>query len=175
MPLKEIKQALAAKKLAVDYTDKAPWPGVTPEERLRIYRKCGSKCFMRPSEDANLIFANPKKHLMFPICRPPAPRARKCSISAAGLIAANRRARLSKFPDVIEETKVLIDQLGTTKKARKEVVGISRVKVVPEGDKFVVTVTYANKVKELTKPLSRKVVLKRFQEHLKPAALKVLA
>jgi len=160
-----IDKAIKAGKIKVNYQDKAPWTRLTPEERLTIFRKCGKPCFAKPIHSGlSSILADPKKTLKFPICRVPAPKTRKCSISAAGLLAANRRARLTKkYPEIVSGTAKLIKKLGTTQKARKELV-IKRVSVkeipLPDG-KHIVTVVYANDVKKvLPKAYSKRHILK---------------
>ena len=69
-------------------------------------------------------------------------------------------------PDVVEETRLLMEKLGTTAVARKQMpVKSVRVVNIMVDDKsmFKVTITYEDGVREvLAKPLSGKVVMKRF-------------
>lgn len=177
MALNSIRKALHTGKLKVDFEDNAPWPMFTPEDRLQTFRKCGSVCFMRASDDLSAVLKDPKSNLKFPVCRPPAPRSRSCALSAAGLLAANRRARLTKkYPDVVQETSTLIKQLGTTKKARAQQKKIVKARISPLPDgKFNVVLVYEDKVKEhLPEPLSKKVVLKRYASVLPKTHLKLL-
>lgn len=177
MALASIRQALKKGELKLDRKDNAPWPHFTPEDRLQTFRKCGKPCFMRASSDLSEIMKDPKSNLKFPVCRPPAPRTRKCALSAAGLLAANRRARLTKkYPDVVQETSILIRELGTTKKAREQQKTIVKAGIVPLPDgKFNVKVVYEDKVKELLpKPMSKKVVLKHYAHLLPKTHLKLL-
>lgn len=178
MALQRIRDAIKKEQLKLDIADRAAWPDViTPDQRIKIFRKCGSACFMRPSNDLNEIMKDPKKNLMFPICRPPAPRTRTCAVSASGLLAASRRARLTKkHPDVVAETQELIKQFGTTDKARKQKV-IKRVRIAPLLDgKFGVTILYEDKVKEvLPTPLSKRVVLKRYAQFLSKPNMKLVS
>lgn len=141
------------KTVSADIADKAPWPTMEPSKRVQLHDKCGDECFMRP-----------KLNLKFPICRKP------CDVSASGVVAANRRARLTKvYPDVVRETERLIATLGLTKKARKDM-AISKVKYASAGDgKFHVSLVYQDGYKEdLDKPLTSKVILNRYGALLTP-------
>lgn len=164
--MKRIMAAIDAGKLKVDRADNGAWTELTGADRIKIYGKCGEECFMKPSADKEEILKNPKENLKFPICR--VPRSTKsCAVSASGLLAANRRARLTKVhPDVVEETRLLMEKLGTTAVARKQMpVKSVRVVNIMVDDKsmFKVTITYEDGVREvLAKPLSGKVVMKRF-------------
>jgi hypothetical protein len=166
-----IMDAISAGRLKVDRNDKEKWTELDASDRLSIYRRCGADCFMKPSEDKDEILANPTKALKFPVCR--VPRSKKaCALSASGLLAANRRARLSRqHPDVVEATRELIDTLGTTNAAREKIpvrtVRLTQMITDKGRPAFHVTVVYEDGVREiLTKPLSPNLVLKRFQHVL---------
>ena len=172
----QIHKALNLKKLKIDYADNEKWTHLTPDERVQIYRKCGKPCFMKASDNLDEILANPKKVLKFPICR--VPKSRICSISPSGLLAANRRARLTGglYPDVLAQTEALIKEFGTTKKARSEIEVVSvKVSEPVEIGKHMVTLVHVDKKKvELPKPLSVKVIVKRYGHLLSKPQLKKL-
>lgn len=171
-----IAQAIKKKQVAVDFDDKEHWPRFTPDERLKVYRKCGDKCFAKPIEaSGEEILTNPKL-LAFPVCRVPPPKARKCKVSSKGLLAANRRARLTKqYPNVLLETTTLMKELGTTNAARKDM-EIKRVRVnetpLPNG-KHLITIVYINGVKKET-PYTKRHILKKYKDYLSKALLKRL-
>lgn len=172
-----IAKAIEKKQVVVDYADKQHWGRFTPEERLKLYRKCGKSCFAKPIvESAEAILANPKL-LAFPVCRVPPPKSRTCKVSASGLLAANRRARLTKkYPKILSETTKLIGKLGTTAVARKEM-EIKRVRVneIPlENGKHLITIVYANDVKKEV-PYTKKTILKKYGGFLSKALHKRLS
>lgn len=166
-----IAQAIHKKQVVVDYDDKEHWPRFTPDDRLKVYRKCGKACFAKPiTQSAEEILSNPKM-LAFPVCRVPPPKTRKCKVSASGLLAASRRARLTKkYPEILSETTELIRKLGTTGVARKEM-EIKRVSVdetpLPDG-KHLMTIVYTNGVKK-TVPYTKRHILKKYSEFLSKA------
>jgi hypothetical protein len=172
-----IAQAIQKKQVVVDYADKEHWPRFTPEDRLRLYRKCGKSCFAKPvTASAQEILANPKK-LAFPVCRVPPPKSRTCKVSASGLLAASRRARLTKkYPEILSETSELIRKLGTTNVARKEM-EIRRVRVeekpLPDG-KHVLTIVYTNGVEKKV-PYTKRHILKKYGDLLSKALYKRLS
>lgn len=172
-----IFQAIQRKKVVVDVNDKKKWPRFTPDERLALYRKCGQPCFAKPiKQNTDAILANPKKALKFPICRVPSPKAKKCKISAAGLLAANRRAILTKkHPEVRKQTSKLIKKLGTTQKARKEIkIKLVRVNEVPlPTGKHLITITYVDGVKKEL-PYTKAHILRKYANYLSKAQHKRL-
>lgn len=134
-------------EIGIDVADRAPWPTIEPQKKVQLHEKCGDECFMRPS-----------LNLKFPICREP------CVVSAAGVVAANRRARLTKiYPDVVEQTARLITKLGLTKKARRDM-ALSKIRYTPAGDdRFHVSLVYKDGyVEDLEKPLTARTILKRY-------------
>lgn len=170
--MKRILAAIDAGKLSIDYADKGAWTELTDADRLKIYGRCGPQCFMKPSEDKDEILKDPKKGLRFPICRLP-PSRKTCAISASGLLAAHRRARLSKaHPDVVEETRLLMEKFGTTAVARRQIPirSVRLVRVSVDGKPmFRTTLLYQDGVREvLTKPMSGKMILNRFDDILSP-------
>lgn len=172
-----IRQAIKKKQVIVDVSDDKKWPRFTPDDRLKVWRKCGQPCFAKPIQQTGQeILANPKV-LKFPVCRTPAPKTKKCRVSAAGLLAASRRARLTKqYPVIAKQTSQLIKQFGTTKVARKEI-EIKRVHVnetpLPSG-KHLITITYIDGVKE-EKPYTKGHILRKYSQYLSKAQYKRLA
>lgn len=173
-----ITQAIQKKQVVVDYEDKEHWPRFTPDDRLRLYRKCGKSCFAKPiTESAQEIIANPKETLAFPVCRVPPPKSRTCKVSASGLLAANRRARLTKkYPEILSETTKLIRNLGTTNVARKDM-EIRRVRVnetpLPDG-KHLLTIVYTDGVEKQV-PYTKRHILKKYGDLLSKALHKRLS
>lgn len=147
-----ITKAIVQKKVVLDLKDKKNWPKFTPEDRLKVFRKCGASCFAKSiNATGEEILANPKKTLQFPVCRVPAPKTRKCKVSSSGLLAARRRAILTKkYPEIKKETTQIIKKFGTTDKARKDI-KIKRVRVqeIPlSNGKHVITIFYIDGVKK---------------------------
>jgi hypothetical protein len=174
----KIIEAIKKKKVSIDLNDKKKWPRFTPDDRLKLYRKCGQPCFAKPIRDKpKAILANPQKTLKFPICRVPTPKSKKCKISAAGLLAANRRATLTKkYPEIRKETSKLIKKLGTTQKARKEIkIKLVRVneKPLPNG-KHIMTITYIDGVKKDV-PYTKGHILRKYGKFLSKAQHKRLS
>ena len=172
--LKRIRQAIKNGELTLDREDIMPWTGLSGPDRLALYGRCKANCFMRPTLSKEEMIANPKKTLKFPICRVPK-SSNECKISASGLLAASRRARLSKkWDDVVMETQILLKELGMTKKARAQmpVIAVRLRSVNEKPGYFRVTVTYEDGTHEiLDKPLSKRVILKRYPYALSPTQL----
>jgi hypothetical protein len=161
----------------LDLSDKEHWPRFTDEDRLTLWRKCGLPCFAKkPNASPSEILADPKV-LKFPVCRVPPPKARKCAVSASGLLAASRRARLTKkHPDVVLSATELIARFGTTGTARKDM-EVKRVLVeeTPLADgKHLTTIVYANGFKE-EKKYTKRHILKKFGDKLSKALHKRLS
>lgn len=175
--MQKIKKAIEDGSLKVDRQDRKPWPRFSDEDRVKLYRRCGDKCFLLVKGDAKDIIDNPKKALKFPVCRVPS-KKNKCSLSASGLLAANRRARLTKqYPELVEQTKTLIQQLGTTAVSRKamEKKAIRLQKSKEDPKKFVVTLLFRNGMKEkLQKPLSVRSIKGRYLSILSDSQKKKL-
>ena len=172
-----ITEAIKKKKVIVDFNDKKKWPRFTPEDRLTLYRKCGQPCFAKPIKQTGAeILANPKV-LKFPVCRVPAPKTKKCKVSAAGLLAANRRARLTKkHPVVLKETSKIIKKLGTTQVARKKIkIKAVRVAGKPLADgKYVITITYIDGIKKQI-PYTKGHIIRKFGKFISKTAHKRLS
>lgn len=173
--MSRIKQALKNKSLQFDMKDNLPWPRFPEEDRVKLYRRCGEKCFMKKEGTAQDIIANPKKALKFPVCRVPV-RREKCKLSAAGLLAANRRARLTKqYPEIVQETRKLIDQLGATAVSRKamEIKAVRIGKMVDS--KHQVTLVYKSGLREVLKePMSVRAIKNRYANILSDSQKKKL-
>lgn len=172
-----IQQAIRSKTIRLDAKDKQHWPRFTPEDRLKVYRKCGQPCFAKKiNAKADEILADPKKTLQFPVCRVPAPKARKCAVSASGLLAASRRARLTKkHPEIAAQSSQLIAKLGTTAAAREKM-EIRRVLVKEEAGKdgkHLITIVYADGFRE-QRPYTKRHILKKYGSYLSKALHKRL-
>lgn len=176
--MSHLTKAIQQKKVVVDLDDKKPWPKFTPEDRLKVFRKCGQPCFAKAiTADVEQIVADPQKTLKFPICRVPAPKAKTCKVSASGLLAARRRAILTKkYPEIQKQTATLITKLGTTDKAREEI-DIKRVRVnetpLPNG-KHIVTIVYVDGVKKQV-PYTKGHILRKYGKYLSKALHKRLS
>lgn len=174
-----MKQAIKNGKLKVDRDDHEPWLRMTDGERLELYKKCGAPCFMKVSTDPEAILADPSQNLKFPVCRVPRTK-RSCAVSAAGVLAANRRARLTKmYPEIVEETRQILQTLGLTKAARANMPILSirlrevEMAVGARKKRFLITLTYQDGTREiLSKPLSAKIILSRYGDALRPRQLK---
>lgn len=171
-------QAIRLGKVSLDIKDKQHWPRFTPEDRLKIYRKCGQPCFAKRIEaKTDEILADPQKTLKFPVCRVPAPKSRKCAVSASGLLAASRRARLTKkYPDIAAQLSQLIDKFGTTATARQKM-EIQRVLVKEEpmaDGKHLITIVYADGFKE-QRPYTKRHILKKYGTYLSKSLHKRLS
>lgn len=84
------------------------------QERKTLFKVC-PKCIL-------VVPKNPKdkqdpKNYKFPICtKLSSPFTKKCEVNCTGLLAANRRARLTKvYPDVQKLTGKLLDKFKCTK------------------------------------------------------------
>lgn len=156
---RKIIRKIKTNELNIDSMDTMKWDHLTGKDRMELYKKCGRECFMRPASDEKEIETNPQKALKFPICR-----KNNCTVSASGVLAANRRARLTrKYPDVVDQTARLIKELGLTKKARQETAVVKNVRLTPDGNKFAVQVIYTNGSNEsLTRPMTAPSILKKY-------------
>jgi len=88
------------------------------QERVQLFKKC-KKCILvppKPSQDKN----DPKNY-KFPICTKLENSNGKCEFNCKGVVAANRRARLTKkYPKIVELTRKLIDEWKCTKKSQQQ-------------------------------------------------------
>lgn len=173
-----ITKAIQQKKVVVDLNDRKKWPKFAPEDRLKVFRKCGQPCFAKAIKaSGEQILADPKKTLKFPICRVPSPKTKKCTVSASGLLAARRRAILTKkYPEIQKQTAKIITKLGTTDKARKEI-QIKRVRVdetpLPNG-KHLITIVYVDGFKKQV-PYTKGHILRKYAKYLSKALHKRLS
>lgn len=88
------------------------------QERIALYEKC-PKCILVPPKTKKA--AEDPKEYKFPICTKLSKSKDKCEINCTGVVAANRRARLTKkYPKVVQLTKELIEKYKCTKKAQAE-------------------------------------------------------
>jgi hypothetical protein len=88
------------------------------EERIQMYQKC-PKCILVPPKagDDRSDVGNYK----FPVCTKLGKTKGKCQFNCTGILAANRRARLTKmYPKVVALTSKLIEKWQCTKKAEME-------------------------------------------------------
>jgi hypothetical protein len=100
------------------------------QERKTLYTKRKTCILIPPTASESKVDL---KNYKFPICSSPAATALKRGTSAVeyncrGLLAANRRARLSKYPDVEKLTRTLLDRWTCTKKAEKEMLKTKKTK-----------------------------------------------
>lgn len=173
---KRLGEALRDKSLTIDYNDRAPWPSFTDEERIKVYRKCGTKCFaLQPPVDATTddLLGSPKKYLKYPVCRPPRSQ-RECKASASGLVAATRRARLTKTTELVRLLEKILQQVKVLKKDYV----IKKVKVLPPASangSFPVRITYTNNITTDTDPMKPLTILKKYHDFLSKTDIKKLS
>ena len=74
----------------------------TKKSRRSVKSKCGSRCFLLPSE------------LKFPVCDS------SCKVSCRGLVSAKVRAGQYKYKAVYNKASRMINSRGCTIKSRKE-------------------------------------------------------
>lgn len=88
------------------------------EQRIAMYKKCRECILVPPKPGDDLMDPDNYK---FPICTKLSKTGGKCQFNCKGIVAANRRARLTKkYPKVEELTRLLIERWQCTKKAVKE-------------------------------------------------------
>jgi hypothetical protein len=89
------------------------------EERKTLFKVC-PKCILIVPK-TNQGKQNPKNY-KFPICtKLSSPSSNKCEVNCTGLLAANRRARLTKvYPDVQKLTGKLLNKFKCTKTSIKK-------------------------------------------------------
>lgn len=168
-----LRNALRDRSLPIDFSDNRPWPRFSDEERINVLRKCGTRCFALPPDPAlhiEEVIASPKKHLKYPVCRPPR-SSRECKASASGLLAATRRARLTKTVQLVKKLEQI---LAETTVLKKDYV-IKSARLLPSIDgKFPVRIVYTNKIVEELKPLTARGILNKYREFLSKSDLKRL-
>lgn len=164
--------------LPYDASDDRPWTRLTASETRRLYELCGPKCFIvAPPADATdaSIRKNPKKYLKFPVCRPPSPDAggRTCAISKSGVLAARRRAILtrakvgSRYEDVVKSTTNFINANHLTLKSRAKW-PIDRI-IMRTKPHLHVQITYKNGHRYTSSKASPATVMRLYGKHLSDA------
>ena len=88
------------------------------QERVDMHKKCPTCILVPPGPGQDK--SDPSNY-KFPICTKLSKTDGKCQYNCKGILAANRRARLTKkYPKVEALTEVLIEQWQCTKKAVEE-------------------------------------------------------
>lgn len=101
-------------------TKKVRWAMDQPtrQERIDLYKKCPTCILVPPTSTQDKT--DPMNY-KFPICTKLDKTKGQCQFNCNGVVAANRRARLTKkYPKVVNLTKKLIAEWGCTKKAVEE-------------------------------------------------------
>ena len=105
MPVrKSIKRQAASRSRATSPT--RGWKKMSPRKpstRRSLKAKCGSKCFLLPSQNK------------FPICDA------ACNVSCKGLVAAKVRSAQWKYPGVYRKASAMVNKRGCTIKSRRRV------------------------------------------------------
>lgn len=87
-------------------------------ERINLYKKCPTCILVPPKSGDDLTDPSNYK---FPVCTKLSKSRGQCQFNCTGVLAANRRARLTKkYPKVVALTSKLIEKWQCTKKAEKE-------------------------------------------------------
>ena len=108
--------------------------------------------------------------LKFPICR----KNNKCKASVAGILAARRRAILTKkYPEIVTYLTKIINERRLTKKVLqnlpiKKVHIPSTIVKEPLAPHYDVVVTYSNDQTHTFPQLSRHTILRKYSTFLKP-------
>jgi len=95
------------------------WASSEPkkQQRIQLYKKCPTCILVPPKGKQDKT--DPKNY-KFPICTKLSKSNNKCQFNCTGLLAASRRARLTKkYPKVLALTTKLIKNWECTKKAQK--------------------------------------------------------
>lgn len=86
------------------------------QERIQLYKACPKCILVHPKRSESKPDA---KNYKFPVCtklKPKAKTPQKCEVNCTGLLAANRRARLTRvYPDVQKLTGKLLQKFKCTK------------------------------------------------------------
>lgn len=123
----------------------------TKEQRITMFRKC-PKCILVPPKPGDDL--SDASNYKFPVCTKLGKTKGKCQFNCSGMIAANRRARLTKmYPKVVDLTAKLLNKWQCTKKAEKEAM-TKKVALKPKPKKV------ALKPKPKRQVLKKKAVLK---------------
>jgi hypothetical protein len=127
----------------------------TKEQRITMFRKC-PKCILVPPKPGDDL--SDASNYKFPVCTKLGKTKGKCQFNCSGMIAANRRARLTKmYPQVVDLTAKLINKWQCTKKAEKE--AMTKKVVLKAKPKKVALKAKPKKV--VSKPKPKRQVLKK--------------
>jgi hypothetical protein len=104
------------------------WADLEPkgQQRIQLNKVCPKCILIKPKSNAPKSMKQDAKNYKFPICAKPKPKASSkvatpkklpaCTVSCTGLLAANRRARLTRiYPDVQKLTGKLLQKFKCTK------------------------------------------------------------
>jgi hypothetical protein len=87
------------------------------QQRIQLYKKCPTCILVPPKKGQDKMDS---KNYKFPICTKLSKTNNKCQYNCTGLLAASRRARLTKkYPKVLSLTTKLLNNWECTKKAVK--------------------------------------------------------
>jgi hypothetical protein len=87
------------------------------QQRIQLYKKCPTCILVPPKKGQD---KTDSKNYKFPICTKLSKTNNKCQYNCTGLLAASRRARLTKkYPKVLSLTTKLLNNWECTKKAAK--------------------------------------------------------
>jgi len=172
--------------LPLDRTDTKPWDHrFSSKDRLALRNQCGDNCFvMAPlTTDAQKLSKNASKYLKFPVCRVPSSSSTttsaKCTLSPSGILAANRRARLTrgsvsdKYDAVVESTSKYINEHHITLRS-KQTWPIQKVTLYTKPT-LAVSIVYANGETEPKRPLSARTIQRTYGKFLTPSQRQKLA
>ena len=127
------------------------------QQRIQLYKKCPT-CILVPPKGAQ-DKSNPKNY-KFPICTKLSNSNNKCQFNCTGLLAASRRARLTKkYPKVLSLTTKLLKNWECTKKAalQNKKKTVSKRKTVYKRKKKPVKKTISKRKKKTKKPVKKTI------------------
>lgn len=137
------------------------------EQRVQMFKKC-PKCILVPPKKTD-DKADPENY-KFPICTKLGKTKGGCQFNCKGVLAANRRARLTKkYPKVVALTNKLIETWQCTKKAEKQAATQAKPK------RKSVVMKPKRKVAQATKPKRKVVAPKKKASTVKPKRKVVVA
>lgn len=129
------------------------------QERISMFKKC-PKCILVPPERGD-DKSDPMNY-KFPVCTKLGKTKGKCQFNCKGLLAANRRARLTKkYPKVVALTSKLINKWQCTKKAEKEAMAKSKVKTPVKAKKPLKVVKKKTPMKVVKKVKTKAKTIKK--------------
>lgn len=89
------------------------------QQRIRLHKVCPKCILVTPKKSASAATKNDPKNYKFPICTKLSQQNNKnpkCEVNCTGVLAANRRARLTRiYPDVQKLTGKLLQKFKCTK------------------------------------------------------------